>query len=116
MSYRRVLPRDLFNEAKLLKCLGQLALLLHDYPYLYPLRLEHEAPEEGFKIDQMPDDGCLCCSNLTLYNSDDDPIELSSSYNSRGPYPLWAYLNNDWVHVFDDNGNFANEFLRLIGG
>ena len=30
MTYRRVLPRDLFNEAKLLKCLGQLALIIHD--------------------------------------------------------------------------------------
>lgn len=38
-SYRRVLPRDLFNEAKLLKCLGQLSLMIHDGKC--ELRVEH---------------------------------------------------------------------------
>lgn len=30
MSYFRVIPRDLFNEASLLKCYGRLAILLDD--------------------------------------------------------------------------------------
>ncbi len=29
-EYTRVIPRDLFNEAKLLKCIGRLVLLIHD--------------------------------------------------------------------------------------
>jgi hypothetical protein len=30
VSYFRVIPRDLFNEASLLKCYGRLAILLDD--------------------------------------------------------------------------------------
>ena len=30
MSYTRETPRDLFNESKLLKCLGQLSLIIHN--------------------------------------------------------------------------------------
>ena len=29
-QYERVIPRDLFNEAKLLKCVGLLVLKIHD--------------------------------------------------------------------------------------
>lgn len=32
MTYQREIPRDLFNEANLLKCLGQISLIAHDRP------------------------------------------------------------------------------------
>ena len=45
-KYTRVLPRDLFNEAKLMKCMGLLTLLIHDE--LIPDCLKFEYDQEPF--------------------------------------------------------------------
>lgn len=118
MSYERVIPRDLFNESKLLKCLGQLALLLHNYETRWPLRLEHEdSNESGFRIDLEPQRGELCCTNLVLTHTlTEKQIYLGSGYNSKEPYPLW-FVSEDETNegpVFNDDGSFADEFLKFI--
>ena len=48
MSYARVIPRDLFNEANLLKCLGKVALILMDRP-----------SDAEFDEDELRADGTL---------------------------------------------------------
>lgn len=119
MNYQRVIPRDLFNEAKLLKSLGQLALLLHDYPRRWPLILDWtDEPENGFQIEQDPSSGHLCCTSLTLYQSTERGLKqlaLRSHYNSRAAYPLFCETNDEEVEVFDELGRFTTEFLELIG-
>jgi hypothetical protein len=115
MPYKRVLPRDLFNESKLLKCLGQLALILHDYGRRYPLRLEHERPSRGFMIERDPADGGLYCVNLNLYHRDGRRIELSTNYNSKSPYPLFFILEDESGAVFTDDGKFDQDFLDALG-
>lgn len=110
MSYYRVIPRDLFNEAKLLKCLGFLVLKIHDG--LIDLNFEHEDPEEGFKIVQDENSGALSCCNLTFYNKKGEEVIVFSPYNSRGNFPL-VFLDSleEENCVFDDEGNFSEWFL-----
>jgi hypothetical protein len=120
LAYLRVLPRDLFNEAKLLKCLGQLALILHDHEGQFNVELIHRKPELGFIIDQHSDnDGSLYCRNLKLrFCRTRRIIELSTVYNSKAPYPF-CFENTrgkdvDMGDVFNDDGTFSTEFLELI--
>lgn len=116
MNYRRVIPRDLFNEAKLLKCLGKVALLIHDR-YSKHLQLIHDDSEfAGFEIGQSRESGDLYCANLTLVSNGLE-IPLFSHYNSREDWPLLCYdpETGDTLDVFDSNGNFSPEFLKNFG-
>jgi len=109
--YQRAIPRDLFNEAKLLKCLGQLSLLLHDEVGIrWPLELVHTHPEYGFVIGQHPGDGSLFCDNLTL-KLGKQIITLTTVPNSKSPYPL-LYAADTWGegYVFADSGQLGEDF------
>lgn len=125
-SYRfnRVIPRDLFNEAKLLKCLGQLSLVLHDgkdsagRPLPPGLEIEFVEPEyaEGFRVVQNPADGGLSCAAVrATFNG--HPVRLFSVYNSRDNFPLWfeAAVAGVWVEgpVFNETGYLSPELLAL---
>lgn len=127
MSYQRVIPRDLFNEAKLLKCLGQLALHIHEgrdgSGYRIPRSLvmeyspEHdmEGNEVGFSIHQNPDCGSIYSNTVyLLYNGMD--VELSSPLNSRETYPLCFSCEevNCVGRVFDESGNFSDDFVNFL--
>ena len=106
MSYTRVLPRDLFNEAKLLKCVGQLALLIYD-GLPWPIGLLHRTPPKGFVVHRYEGDGGLYVGNLDLVarvGAGRYRIALKSGLNSRGPYPL----------VFGDKKVPAGEYSLFI--
>ncbi len=114
-NYHRVLPRDLFNEAKLLKCLGQLALKIHD-GVPWPLTIEHETQYggQGFRIGQDQSSGDLFCQNVTVRIAG-QLLFLRSSYNSKHPYPLHlSHTEQGEIVVFDDNGEFASEFVQFM--
>jgi hypothetical protein len=114
MSYKRVIPRDLFNEAKLLKCLGQLSLIIHDGVGVpRGLSLEHENPEEGFRIEQDDSTGAIYCSNLECFFGG-RLIGLRSPLNSKEAYPLQFVLEDDEGSVFNANGMLAVEFKTLL--
>lgn len=115
MSYLRVIPRDLFNEAKLLKCLGQLALIIHDGVGVpRELALENEDPEEGFRIEQNQDSGALFCCNLECFFRSRE-IGLSCPYNNKGAFPLRYVLDDENEGpVFDDSGALSGEFIELL--
>lgn len=113
MSYYRIIPRDLFNEAKLLKCLGQISLMLNDYPGRWPLTLEHENPEEGFQIEQDDTSGSIYCRSLSLILRDEQQISLQSPLNSRATYPL--QFGDQCENVFNEDGAFSEAFLKFIG-
>lgn len=114
MSYQRVIPRDLFNEAKLLKCLGALALHIHDYRPA-GVTLNHFAEDEGFRIEQNPDSGALYCSNLEL-TAHGTVIGLSTPYNCKDAYPLNFADDSaeEDGRVFNEDGSLSNEFRNLI--
>lgn len=111
MSYRRVLPRDLFNEAKLLKCLGQLALIAHN-GVKWPLGVT--AAERGFRIEQDENDGGLYVANLRVY-AGRRRLTLRSNYNSKAPYPLSFHDDRFGTGpVFNDDGTLAPEFAAYL--
>lgn len=113
MSYRRVIPRDLFNEANLLKCYGQLALLLHERP-VDGVQLLHDGG--AFEPLQRPHDG-----GLTLWPSvrllvHGQEVGLHRPLNSREPWPFYATDHNDEEEaVFTDDGQFTPEFHAKLG-
>lgn len=104
-NYYRVLPRDLFNEAKLLKCIGRLALLVEDH-MIEGLEVEHDG--SSFQIALL-DEGALICTNVR-FKSADQYIVFKTTYNSKRNYSL--YLQHDYVDylVFDEQGEFDEEF------
>lgn len=116
IPYTRVLPRDLFNEANLLKCLGKLSLDIHD-GILSTLELVHTRENRGFDIYQDETDGSIICDNINFRTKEGMDIWMHRPLNSRAPWPLIATLENvdDETIVFDDNGNYTPEFLELIG-
>jgi len=114
-SYTRVWPRDLFNEAKLLKCLGQLTLLAHDGEC--KLRFDHDTSTYlGFTIEQNPADGAVYCPNFKAYTLDDRRLDLYTPLNSRESYPLLCHdaIGGEEYEVFTDNGKLTEEFQEII--
>lgn len=117
MSYIRVIPRDLFNEANLLKCYGQLWLKLDDLN-LPNVSLEHLDPYAPFNIQQIPDSGSIYISTIVLMLNDTQ-VYLERPLNSRLSYPLLAYTQNhnggtNPINVFTEAGELTQSFLELL--
>lgn len=64
MSYIRVIPRDLFNEADLLKCLGKIVLDIEDGKLPW-LSYHHDG--DAFNIVQNESNGAIYCANLQFF-------------------------------------------------
>jgi len=115
MSYIRVLPRDLFNEANLLKCLGQLWIAVDGKAPA--AQFDVEAVEEGFWIDQDPNDGSLRVVNLPFSMGGRNAL-LTRPLNSREPWPLYIsfpeYPEIDTTAVFNEDGSLSHEFTLLM--
>jgi hypothetical protein len=114
MSYIRVLPRDLFNEANLLKCLGQLWLLIEGDDRA---KFLVEAVE-AFDIEQDENDGSLSVVNLP-FALRARLVHLSRPLNSRQPWPLYLSIPEDPdfdpIAVFNDVGDLSEDMLRAMG-
>ena len=112
MSHVRVIPRDLFNDANLLKCLGQVFLNL-ETANLSGVELEHDGA--AFRIVQSAGDGSTWVENVRLNVRGQDVI-MFRPLNSRRPWPLYiSVVNDDDIPVLDDDGNFSREFATMIG-
>lgn len=110
MTYHRVIPRDLFNEANLLKCYGQLWLELE--------RRGNEATEllnDGDAFDIVQDsDGNLTITNIEFFINE-EPMALHRPLNSKEPWPLYLTTEQDEIiAVFTDRGLFTQEMLALL--
>lgn len=123
MSYTRVIPRDLFNEANLLKCLGQLYLKL-EQGYQRIAELEFDAEQsETFDIQRNDDSGDIYVDDIKLkiFRS---PLNaglpwyhtLFRPINSREPYPLWLTTswNTDPIQVFNPDGELSNDMVTWL--
>lgn len=108
-KYHRVIPRDLFNEAKLLKCIGKLCLLILDG--LVPVKMSYEENGEPFQIG-MTGDGYLTVTNLEIYVKN-KPYRFKTNYNSKSNYTLFLEHEDNDYRVFDEDGNFDTEFLEF---
>ena len=116
MTYRRVIPRDLFNEANLLKNLGRLYLNLETLN-LERVNLDYygEGSTEGFDIHRTVD-GDIYADNITLHIHG-IPHTILRPLNSRRPYPVYVIkLDQSTLEVFNDDGTFHKEFLDYLHG
>jgi hypothetical protein len=118
MSYQLVIPRDLFNHAKVLKCYGQLGLAILDgvlkgVSTPEGLSIEQEDSEAGFNIEQNRDSGALYVSNLEVYYQG-SLLDLEVPYNSKEVYPLMYVEEDDSGYVFLEDGSFSSSFLEYL--
>lgn len=119
-TYQRVLPRDLFNEAKLLSDMGHLYLLYHDG--LRDLRncieIFHQNDHGYFHVDQDQGDGSIEISNITVRQKDTNRsiIRFATGVNSREKHPLQftSFQYEKDSYVFDDALNFDPDFIELL--
>lgn len=117
MSYLRVIPRDLFNEADLLKCLGRLWILL-DETRGHRARLgdtEGDHSGEAFEIVQDESDGSIYVANLP-FRIGKMEYTLFRPLNARNPWPLYMHAAGDDLAIFNEDGRFTAKFSRLIMG
>jgi hypothetical protein len=117
VSYLRIIPRDLFNEANLLKCYGQLYLNLDNLGLSD--RLEHDMDDEYFQVYQNRDSGALTIDNVTLrvtLPDSEDEARFYRPLNSRKPYPLYLshWSIEDDIAVFNDDGTFTAEMISFL--
>lgn len=111
-NYQRVIPRDLFNEAKLLKCLGQFALKIHDRAFPAGIKASIEETGEPFEI-AIDESGHLSVENYPV-RINGRRVRLKTIYNSKSSFPLLVEYQDCDYTVFDDDGNFDEEFLALF--
>lgn len=111
-TYTRVIPRDFFNEAKLLKCMGVLALKILDRQLPDGVNIEIEESGEPFQIE-LTDDGNLFVSNYpVLVNG--QPATFCTVYNSKENFPLNLIYDYCEYRVFDEAGNFHPDFINFV--
>jgi len=109
MTYQRVIPRDLFNEAKLLKCIGRLTCDLHDNK-LKGLTWEHDS--EDFKIDQTVD-GDIYIANLRFFDDQGDAVEFFTQLNSKENWPLFMIYKEDTYYCYNKKGKWMPHFFEV---
>jgi hypothetical protein len=113
MSYIRTIPRDLFNEAKLLKCLGQVYLNAERcYPTI--VFIWHDTDECGhFQIEQNPTDGSIYVENVQV-SVNGKVVRVFCPLNSRLSYPLMFENEDETDYVFNDTGQEFSEAFKGI--
>lgn len=117
-NYRRVIPRDLFNEANLLKCLGRLYIELERAETSWRHKARYDVEDvASFDIVQDENDGSIFVRNLP-FSIDGQRYHLARPLNSRRPYPLWLTHpdNPDFepVDVFNDDGTLSDDFKTQL--
>lgn len=110
MTYQRVIPRDFFNEAKLLKCLGQLSLKILDNDVPEGIKIEIDHYGEPFDISLM-DEGSLCVMNHSI-SINEYPVIFKTTYNSKEAYPFYCECDGEDFLVFNNIGEFTEEFIN----
>lgn len=107
MSYFRVIPRDLFNEANLLKCYGMLYIELEKIgkeKILYG-----GDTEDPFEVVQ-DESGFTYLRNVYIVG-----LQFYRPLNSRSPWPLYAVDDGgEEMGVFNSEGNLSREFTEYI--
>ena len=108
----RVLPRDAFNDANLLKCIGKLTLLIEE-EHLPGLHYDYDG-EQQFRIEQDPGDGSTFVANIFFFDNEGEHVQLYRPINSRENWPLRMIYKDSEYYVFNEDGDIMfdrNKFL-----
>lgn len=109
IKYQRVLPRDLFNEAKLLKCFGHLCLLILDNKIPPHSNMLFYSNGKAFDIE-LYNDGSLSICNIEIWIKD-KMYSFFTTYNSKANYPLYLEHLGIQYDVFMEDGTWTDEFI-----
>lgn len=110
-TYDRVIPRDFFNEAKLLKCFGFLSLKILNNSLPEGMQIHIEDNGERFDIE-LADEGFLYLANYcTTIN--EVPVLFLTTYNNKSNFPFYCRIDDYDYQVFDEGGNFTDEFKGI---
>ena len=112
-QYQRVVPRDFFNEAKLLKCMGVLALSVLDNTT--PDGIDIVIEESGDPFDIVLDEmwGLLMVSNYRV-SINDEVYMIGTRYNSKSNFPFVVVYDDTEYEIFNEQGKFSSEFIDLF--
>jgi hypothetical protein len=116
MEYQRVMPRDLFNEAKTLSMHKK---LVEDFNQgKLPEGFEIQLNEESLDIG-LSEDGELFLQDFEI-SFDGEPITVTVPYNSgketKYPMEFTAEGIDVWgVPVYEQDGTFDSEFVEAFG-
>ena len=120
VTYKRVLPRDLFNESKLLKVAGKLVCLIEDR-VITNMTYEHDTTfTENFIVGQDQSDGAFYLHNLKFYVRFDEGVFELRLHVMQDKEQHWnAYTDCEGftepeVRVFDEDGHATQEFLEML--
>jgi hypothetical protein len=113
--YGRVIPRDLFNEANLLKCYGKLYIEIENSG-LPDVELVHRNPGSPFLVSQDQNSGDLTIANVILMVRG-APCALRRPLNARDAWPLYADTGTgDEIDVFTSSGALSPEMHSFLSG
>ncbi|MBK3780031.1 hypothetical protein G3A43_07160 [Paraburkholderia aspalathi] len=113
MSYKREIPRDLFNEAGLLKGCGRICINL-ETAGVPDVVMEHDGA--AFDVQQDFGSGDIYVANVKL-KVRGKGYRLYRRLNSRGAWPLYLIdENNEEIDVFADDGSFSPEMTAFLRG
>lgn len=116
MSYTRVIPRDLFNEANLLKCMAALWIALDSRGgHAARISNDDQSVDDGFAIEMDPSDGSISVTNVSFTIGGED-YRLWRPLNARSAWPLYVNHGDESIRVFTESGDLSEEFWALISG
>lgn len=113
-KYNRVLPRDLFNEAKLLKCIGHLIIMIQENrePASCKMSYSDLLIPDRFDVALLPE-GSLVIQNLGIAVNR-KPYIFKTTYNSKANFPLFVQHKDADYRVFDEEGKWDSEFHEFL--
>jgi hypothetical protein len=116
MNYQRIAPRDVFNEANFLKCIGQITHFI-EAGTLKNVSFNHQLFNNDWVKFELDSDGELILKEHLFYRaSDGEAINLSRNVNARGEWPI-LLVTEEWeyIDIFDSKGEISLEFEEWLG-
>ena len=115
--YKLVLPRDAFNQAKLLKGIGMLTLYMHDCKFgLHELMTYEHDPEseDQFWISLDDSDGSFYLNNIRFFDTNNEEIHFFHPCNAQENHTLCFRYQGESEDVFNEDGSINPKFLELL--
>ena len=130
LKCRRVLPRDLFNESKLLKVIGHLTMWIEDgydwmdgVSYVYDDWNWFDQATNQFICGQNQSDGSFYCENIKFYVALNVELKIKVIQEIGDAWSAFAQIGDSeevriWEafpnHLFIHKHTVSNEFAELI--
>ena len=112
MNYQRVLPRDLINEAALLRNVARLFRKLNGVANIEWLQFDPEA------IVHDDDDDSVYLTDLVLRIGQSRHFLCCPAHNVESeewPLFVWNFDDESVTYVFETDGELTTQFHALIG-